>query len=31
MRFQLQLVHVMEQAARDLANDRIQVAAEVSL
>jgi hypothetical protein len=31
MRFQLQLVHVMEQAARELANDRIQVAAEVSL
>lgn len=31
MRFQIQLVHVAEQAARDLANDRIQLAAEVSL
>jgi hypothetical protein len=31
MRFQLQVVHVVEQAARDLANDRIQVAGEVSL
>lgn len=31
MRFQLQLTHVMEQAARDLANDRVQLAAEVVL
>jgi hypothetical protein len=31
MRFQLQLVHVVEQAARELSNDRIQVAGEVSL
>jgi hypothetical protein len=31
MRFQLQLTHVAEQAARDLSNDRVQLAAEVSL
>ncbi|MEO8552296.1 MAG: hypothetical protein ABI678_20105, partial [Kofleriaceae bacterium] len=31
MRLQLQLTHVQEQAARDLANDRIQLAAEVAL
>jgi len=31
MRVQVQLTHVQEQAARDLANDRIQLAAEVSL
>jgi hypothetical protein len=31
MRFQLQLTHVVEQAARALTNDRVQVAAEVSL
>ncbi len=31
MRFQLQVTHVAEQAARDLTNDRVQLAAEVSL
>ena len=31
MRFQLQLTHVVEQAARSLTNDRLQLAAEVSL
>ncbi|HEY5923281.1 MAG TPA: porin [Kofleriaceae bacterium] len=31
MRVQLQLTHVMEQAARELSNSRIQLAAEVSL
>ena len=31
MRFQLQLVHVVEQAARDLRNDRGQIAAELDL
>ena len=31
MRFQLQLTHVVEQAARALTNDRIQLAAEVVL
>ena len=31
MRVQLQLVHVVEQADRDLSNDRIQLAGEVSL
>jgi hypothetical protein len=31
MRVQVQAVHVQEQAARELSNDRIQVAAEVSL
>lgn len=31
MRFQLQLTHVVEQAARELSNDRIQLAAEVTL
>jgi hypothetical protein len=31
MRFQLQVSHVVEQAARELENDRAQVAAEVSL
>ncbi len=31
MRVQLQLVHVVEQAARELDNDRIQLAGEVSL
>ena len=31
MRFQLQLTHVQEQAARDLSNDRAQLAAELSL
>ena len=31
MRVQLQLVHVMEQPARELSNSRIQAAAEVSL
>jgi hypothetical protein len=31
MRLQLQLVHVVEQGARELSNDRAQVAAEVSL
>ena len=31
MRFQLQLVHVQEQAARSLTNDRAQLAAELSL
>ena len=29
MRVQLQLVHVVEQAARELANDRVQLAAEL--
>jgi hypothetical protein len=31
MRVQVQAVHVVEQAERDLSNDRIQLAAEVSL
>jgi hypothetical protein len=31
MRLQLQLTHVIEQAGRDLANDRAQLAAELSL
>ncbi len=31
MRVQLQLTHVVEQSARDLSNDRVQVAAEVAL
>ena len=31
MRFQLQVVHVVEQAARELQNDRAQLAAELSL
>jgi len=31
MRFQLQLTHVIEQAARELANDRAQLAVELSL
>jgi hypothetical protein len=31
MRMQLQLTHVQEQGARDLSNDRIQLAAEVEL
>jgi len=31
MRVQLQLTHVQEQAARELSNDRLQLAAEVSL
>ncbi|MDB4953952.1 MAG: hypothetical protein JWO36_1521 [Myxococcales bacterium] len=31
MRVQLQLTHVIEDAARDLSNDRVQLAAEVSL
>jgi hypothetical protein len=31
MRVQLQVTHVQEQLARDLSNDRIQVAAEVAL
>ncbi|HEV7559827.1 MAG TPA: hypothetical protein VGO00_30325, partial [Kofleriaceae bacterium] len=31
MRFQLQLVHVVEQAARELRNDRGQIAAEIDL
>jgi hypothetical protein len=31
MRVQLQITHVAEQAARDLSNDRAQLAAEVSL
>ena len=31
MRLQLQLTHVQEQAARELSNDRAQLAAEVSL
>jgi hypothetical protein len=31
MRVQLQATHVQEQAARDLSNDRVQLAAEVSL
>jgi hypothetical protein len=31
MRMQLQVTHVQEQAARDLSNDRIQLAAEVAL
>ena len=31
MRIQLQLTHVVEQAARELANDRAQLAAELSL
>lgn len=31
MRLQLQLVHVVEQGARELSNDRAQLAAEVSL
>ncbi|HEY5951349.1 MAG TPA: hypothetical protein VIV40_37910 [Kofleriaceae bacterium] len=31
MRVQLQLSHVQEQSARDLSNDRIQLAAEVAL
>ena len=31
MRFQLELTHVVEQAARDLQNDRVQLAGEVSL
>ena len=31
MRFQVQLVHVVEQATRDLSNDRAQIAAELSL
>lgn len=31
MRFQLQLTHVVEQAARALSNDRAQLAAELSL
>ena len=31
MRFQLQLTHVVEQAARELSNDRMQLAAELTL
>jgi hypothetical protein len=31
MRVQLQLVHVVEQAARELRNDRAQLAAELAL
>ncbi len=31
MRVQLQLTHVMEQAARELSNSRVQIAAEVTL
>ena len=31
MRVQLQLTHVVEQAARELSNDRVQLAAELSL
>ena len=31
MRVQLQLVHVVEQAARELQNDRAQLAAELVL
>jgi len=31
MRFQLQVVHVVEQAERNLDNDRIQVAGEIAL
>jgi hypothetical protein len=31
MRLQLQVTHVMEQAARDLSNSRVQLAAEVAL
>jgi len=31
MRVQLQITHVMEQAARELSNSRVQVAAEVAL
>ena len=31
MRVQLQLVHVVEQAARELSNDRAQLAAELAL
>ena len=31
MRVQLQLVHVVEQADRDLSNDRVQLAGELSL
>jgi hypothetical protein len=31
MRVQLQATHVQEQAARELSNDRVQLAAEVSL
>ena len=31
MRLQLQVTHVVEQAARDLSNDRVQLAAEVVL
>jgi hypothetical protein len=31
MRVQLQLTHVEEQAERELSNDRVQLAAEVSL
>lgn len=31
MRVQLQLTHVVEQAARELSNDRVQVAAELAL
>lgn len=31
MRFQLQLTHVVEQAARELSNDRVQLAAELAL
>lgn len=31
MRVQLQVTHVQEQAARELSNDRVQLAAEVSL
>jgi hypothetical protein len=31
MRLQLQLTHVQEQAARDLSNDRAQLAAEIAL
>jgi hypothetical protein len=31
MRVQLQVTHVMEQAARELSNSRVQLAAEVTL
>ena len=31
MRLQVQLTHVQEQAARDLSNDRAQLAAELAL
>jgi hypothetical protein len=31
MRVQLQLTHVVEQAARELSNDRVQLAAELVL